>query len=611
MFRRCSASSHPIGAPGCKLRTPLPLPRWLFQPQSQWLCLTATGLTGCTAGSAQAAFWGFASVALVCVAGLAYALGAVLARQKAEVDSRRLRSLLPDGETAVNQQVPKPGAGTLSKHGTATDDSVPLPFPAAAMLSLAGGLHWWQTDVSHRLLHWQGPTPPAGSPGTAECPLFAAGPQAQPLLEMLQREQAFGPLRLRFKPSFDGHASWEIQGQAQRDAAGRFLGFVGSAKGCDGEDGLRSAAALLMPALRANPAPALVLWRQDEDWQLAELNPAAQALWPTLKAGDKVQSAGAEQPANLLTRMPAGQPAAQPAPSADSTEPAAGWPLSARTLTALEGLQAGQTPPTVDGWCLAITPAVTPGARGAVLVRTGELLSPHQEADSFSFTLSHDLRAPIRVVEGFTRIVKEDYGSLLDRVGNDHLDRVLGAAARMNLMIDALLTLARLSTQPLARQPVNLSQLARYVAEDLRRSAPEREAEFDIQDNLSSTGDPTLMRLVLENLIGNAWKYSARSEHARISFGTVQQPGNTVAQGKGNGETYVVRDNGAGFDMRYADRLFGLFQRLHSASDFAGHGVGLASVQRIVRRHGGQIWAEAEPGKGAAFFFTLDRCAEP
>jgi light-regulated signal transduction histidine kinase (bacteriophytochrome) len=264
----------------------------------------------------------------------------------------------------------------------------------------------------------------------------------------------------------------------------------------------------------------------------------------------------------------------------------------------------------VDGWCLAITPAVTPGGRGAVLVRTSELLSPHQEADSFSFTLSHDLRAPIRVVEGFTRIVKEDYGSLLDRVGNDHLDRVLGAAARMNLMIDALLTLARLSTQPLARQPVNLSQLARYVSEDLRRSAPEREAEFDIQDNLSSTGDPTLMRLVLENLIGNAWKYSARSEHARISFGTVQQPGNTVAQGKGTGETYVVRDNGAGFDMRYADRLFGLFQRLHSASDFAGHGVGLASVQRIVRRHGGQIWAEAEPGKGAAFFFTLDRSAE-
>jgi light-regulated signal transduction histidine kinase (bacteriophytochrome) len=211
-------------------------------------------------------------------------------------------------------------------------------------------------------------------------------------------------------------------------------------------------------------------------------------------------------------------------------------------------------------------------------------------------TVSHDLRAPIRVVEGFTRIVKEDYGQLLDRVGNDHLDRVLGAAARMNLMIDALLTLARLSTQPLARQPVNLSQLASYVVEDLRRSAPDREADIEIEPGLSAQGDPTLLRLVLENLLGNAWKYTGRTARAQISL---------RQQNQGGQRSFLVQDNGAGFDMRSAERLFGLFQRLHSANDFPGHGVGLASVKRIVQRHGGDIWAEAEPGRGASFHFTL------
>ncbi len=226
-----------------------------------------------------------------------------------------------------------------------------------------------------------------------------------------------------------------------------------------------------------------------------------------------------------------------------------------------------------------------------------------QESENFSFTVSHDLRAPIRVVEGFTRIVKEDYGRLLDRVGNDHLDRVLGAATRMNLMIDALLTLARLSHQPLARQPVDLSQLAAYVVEDLQRGAPEREADLQIESGLQAHGDPTLLRLVLENLLGNAWKYTQRRPRAVISLQRVALA--PAQRASGHGFAFVVRDNGAGFDMRTSERLFGLFQRLHSASDFPGHGVGLASVQRIVRRHGGEIWAEAEAGRGAAFFFTL------
>ena len=166
----------------------------------------------------------------------------------------------------------------------------------------------------------------------------------------------------------------------------------------------------------------------------------------------------------------------------------------------------------------------------------------------------------------------------------------------MNSMIDALLTLSQLSSRPLARQPVNLTQLAGYIADDLRRQAPERQVEVHIEDGLQAQGDPTLLRVVLENLLGNAWKYTARTPDAQIWFGAALHDGQPA---------YCVRDNGAGFDMRFADRLFGVFQRLHSANDFQGTGVGLASVRRIVRRHGGEIWAESEVQRGSRFCFTL------
>lgn len=227
------------------------------------------------------------------------------------------------------------------------------------------------------------------------------------------------------------------------------------------------------------------------------------------------------------------------------------------------------------------------------------------EHESFSYTVSHDLRAPIRVVEGFTKILKEDYGRLLDRIGNDHLDRVLGAAARMNGMIDALLALSQLSAKPLAYQPVNLSQLAGYVIEDLRRHQPERQAEVSITADLQTHGDPILLRVALENLLGNAWKYTGKCVGTpRIEFG-MQERTTPHRGGMRTRPVYFVRDNGAGFDMRFAERLFGVFQRLHSANDFQGTGVGLATVRRIVQRHGGEIWAESEVDRGATFYFTL------
>jgi signal transduction histidine kinase len=260
-------------------------------------------------------------------------------------------------------------------------------------------------------------------------------------------------------------------------------------------------------------------------------------------------------------------------------------------------------------WCLRGLPCIDSQGHFAGYVGTARApenvaapaLAPAQpdlasEHESFSYTVSHDLRAPLRVVEGFARILKEDYGGRLDRVGNDHLDRVMSAAARMNSMIDALLSLSQLSTRPLARQPVNLSQQAGYVMEELRRSAPLRELELDIEPELVVQGDPTLLRMVLENLLGNAWKYSAKADCTRIRFGSAEQGGRKV---------FVVSDNGAGFDMRFAERLFGVFQRLHSASDFQGTGVGLALVRRIVRRHGGDVWAESAVGEGSRFYFTL------
>ena len=212
------------------------------------------------------------------------------------------------------------------------------------------------------------------------------------------------------------------------------------------------------------------------------------------------------------------------------------------------------------------------------------------------YTVSHDLRAPIRVIEGFTRIVREDYGHLLDRVGNDHLERVLGAATRMNSMIDSLLALSRLSTQPIEQVPVDLSAMAEQVVAELRQQAPERQAEIHIAPGMSTRGDPVLLRTVLDNLLGNAWKYASRREVTHIEFSVVTSAGRSE---------FCIRDNGAGFDMRFASKLFGAFQRLHGATEFPGTGVGLASVRRIIRRHGGDIRAEAAVNEGARFYFTL------
>jgi signal transduction histidine kinase len=218
-----------------------------------------------------------------------------------------------------------------------------------------------------------------------------------------------------------------------------------------------------------------------------------------------------------------------------------------------------------------------------------------RELDSFAYSISHDLRAPLRVIDGFTQIVLEDYGDRLDSLGREHLKRIEAAGSRMNSMIDTLLAMSRMTGRELQFERVDLSETARQLAEEFKATSPGRKVEVSVEPGLNAEGDRTLMRMVLQNLLGNAFKFSAHTGDARIQFG--RRPDGDHA--------FFVRDNGAGFDMRFADRLFGVFQRLHSQSEFAGTGVGLATVQRIVRRHCGRIWAESEPGKGATFFFTL------
>ena len=231
-----------------------------------------------------------------------------------------------------------------------------------------------------------------------------------------------------------------------------------------------------------------------------------------------------------------------------------------------------------------------------VAERTVELEAANHEMEAFSYSVSHDLRAPLRAMDGFSQALMEDYSSSLDETGQDYLSRVRSASRHMAQLIDGLLSLSRVVRVEMRREPVDLSALALEEAETLRRIEPERRVELTIAPGLEAWGDPRLLGLVLQNLLSNAWKFTSRCDEAHIEFGALEEQESLA---------YFVRDDGAGFEMAYADKLFNAFQRLHSTSDYPGTGVGLATVQRIIRRHGGQVRAEGEVGKGATFYFTL------
>ena len=226
--------------------------------------------------------------------------------------------------------------------------------------------------------------------------------------------------------------------------------------------------------------------------------------------------------------------------------------------------------------------------------RTLDLEATNKELEAFSYSVAHDLRAPLRAISGFSMILVNKYSDRLDDQGVDYLARVRNQADRMGTLIDDLLKLAKFSRSPLNRSEVHLSKLVHGILSNLRSGAPARDATFKVQENVDVIADSVLIGVVLENLLSNAWKYTSKQSETHIEFGH-----DTRAN------AYFVRDNGAGFDMAMADKLFAPFQRLHSDAEFPGHGVGLATVQRIIHRHGGRIWAESVVGKGTTFYFTL------
>lgn len=228
--------------------------------------------------------------------------------------------------------------------------------------------------------------------------------------------------------------------------------------------------------------------------------------------------------------------------------------------------------------------------------RTAQLKAANKELEAFSYSVSHDLRSPLRSIDGFSKALLEDYSDRLDEEGVGHLRRVRAATQRMGRLIDDLLKLSRITRSEMGREEVDLSAAARAVVEELRKAQPGRRVTCRVAEGVTAEGDGRLLRVALENLLSNAWKFTANREDAIVEFGATGRDGRPV---------YFVRDNGAGFDMAYADKLFGAFQRLHGVTEFEGTGIGLSIVQRIVRRHGGEVWAEAAVGEGATFFFTL------
>jgi PAS domain S-box-containing protein len=229
--------------------------------------------------------------------------------------------------------------------------------------------------------------------------------------------------------------------------------------------------------------------------------------------------------------------------------------------------------------------------------RTLDLEAANRELESFCYSVSHDLRAPLRSIDGFSHILMEDFDPILDDESRNHLQRIRSGAQRMGQLIDDLLKLSRVSSGDLKKETINLSQMAQEIKDALRQSNPERNATITIEPNLRCYGDAGLIRVVMDNLFSNAWKYTQyKSEQTQIEFGQTVQNGS---------QAFYIKDNGAGFDMNYVGKLFGPFQRLHRAKDFEGSGIGLATVNRIIQRHRGKVWAEGEPDKGATFYFSL------
>jgi signal transduction histidine kinase len=229
--------------------------------------------------------------------------------------------------------------------------------------------------------------------------------------------------------------------------------------------------------------------------------------------------------------------------------------------------------------------------------RTHALKTSNMELESFCYSVSHDLRTPLRAINGYASALREDYQHTFDKDGRNYLARIREASIRMGELIDSMLQLSRLSRQQLCREQIDLTQLSNKTVQQLQQQNPDHKMDVSIQDNLQTHGDPALVAILFDNLFGNAWKYTGKIPNPKVEFG---------CHHNGTGAVYYVRDNGVGFDMRYVDKLFKPFQRLHRDTEFPGYGIGLATVSRIIRLHGGEVWAESSAGEGTTISFTLE-----
>ena len=394
----------------------------------------------------------------------------------------------------------------------------------------------WETDATHRLATWRPParrpagwkaSPPLGTPFTAIAQPMpgadgvsaaaAGSPSGWVLSRQLAAHAPVTEQRVLLQVG-ETSALWSVRGEPRHDGAGFFLGYVGTARPVGEADAAGFGQAALAELL-AQPDTAVLVFRRLDDgapWRLEAQGAGTRALFG-MSPSPEDDFTGAPDWASVCARLPDAIDRALAEMPAGETRVVGEWRVR-WTFVANEGdAQAGRLVVLRQATAPAAAALPAPVAESAV----AEAAAPSPDAadhESFIYSVSHDLRAPIRVVEGFARILKEDYGRFLDRIGNDHTDRILAAAARMNSMIDSLLSLSRLQSQPLKRQPVDLSQLTRYVLEDLRSNEPEREADIHIEPGLVIHGDPTLMRIAIENLVGNAWKYSSQSPTTRIEL---------------------------------------------------------------------------------------------
>jgi signal transduction histidine kinase len=287
-------------------------------------------------------------------------------------------------------------------------------------------------------------------------------------------------------------------------------------------------------------------------------------------------------------------------------ESAAAW----TRLSAVGASALGMVAVLLGGRFMLRAAAARARAERGVRAANAELARANAELEAFSYSVSHDLRAPLRAIDGFSRAVEEDHGRDLPPAAREDLARVRAAAGRMGRLIDDLLRLSKVGRQEMRRVEVDVSALAAGVAAELRRAEPGRSVEVVVHEGLRARADPGLVGVILQNLIGNAWKFTGGTPGARIEVGAEDPEREGVRRGGGHGgdgRAFYVRDNGAGFDPAYAERLFTPFRRLHRAEDFPGTGIGLATVRRAVQRQGGEVWAEGSPGRGATFWFTLGR----